>query len=290
MILVLIMPIPKPSGSETESEFMSRCMDDPTMRSEYDRGQRTAICIASFRDGKKGEQMTEVIEELDQDTLEPTEVKYYDINCEWKVYGDDDEDEDGKFSGYASIFGNKDLGNDIVERGAFTTSLRRKSPKQIKMLFMHKTDEPIGVFEKMEEDNKGLRVEGRLALGTQRGKEVYELMKMGAIDGLSIGYKVDAKGYGYDDDGKKRYLKNVDLMEISAVTFPMNPKARIRKVKGADTTIREWEDILRDVGLSRSESKMGAKALTKALAQREVDDVMPDLIQSINNLTKIIKE
>ena len=284
------MPIPKPSGSETESEFISRCMDDPTMRSEYDRGQRTAICIASFRDGKKGEQMTEVIEELDQDTLEQAEVKYYDINCEWKVYGDDEEDEDGKFSGYASIFGNKDLGNDIVEKGAFTTSLRRKSPKQIKMLFMHKTDEPIGVFEKMEEDNKGLRVEGRLALGTQRGKEVYELMKMGAIDGLSIGYKVDAKGYGYDDDGKKRYLKNVDLMEISAVTFPMNPKARIRKVKGADTTIREWEDILRDVGLSRSESKMGAKALTKALAQREVDDVMPDLIQSINNLTKIIKE
>lgn len=286
MILVLIMPIPKPSGSETESEFMSRCMDDPTMRSEYDRGQRTAICIASFRDKKKGEEMTDVTEE----SLEQTEVKYYDINCEWKVYGDDDEDEDGKFSGYASIFGNKDLGNDIVERGAFTTSLRRKSPKQIKMLFMHKTDEPIGVFEKMEEDNKGLRVEGRLALGTQRGKEVYELMKMGAIDGLSIGYKVDAKGYGYDDDGKKRYLKNVDLMEISAVTFPMNPKARIRKVKGADTTIREWEDILRDVGLSRSESKMGAKALTKALAQREVDDVMPDLIQSINNLTKIIKE
>ena len=285
MILVLIMPIPKPSGSETENEFMSRCMDDATMRSEYDRGQRTAICIASFRDKKKGEQMTEVIE-----NLESNEVKYYDANCEWKVYGDDEDEENGKFAGYASIFGNKDLGNDVVDKGAFSTSLRKKSPKQIKMLFMHKTDEPIGVFEKMEEDEKGLKVEGRLALGTQRGKEVYELMKMGAIDGLSIGYKVDAKGYNYDDDGKKRHLKNVDLMEISAVTFPMNPKARIRKVKGADTTIREWEDILRDVGLSRNESKMGAKALTKALAQREVDDVMPDLIQSINNLTKIIKE
>ena len=285
MILVLIMPIPKPSGSETESEFMSRCMDDATMRSEYDRGQRTAICLASFRDGKKGEQMTEVIE-----NLESNEVKYYDANCEWKVYHDDEDEENGKFAGYASIFGNKDLGNDVVDKGAFTSSLRKKSPKQIKMLFMHKTDEPIGVFEKMEEDEKGLKVEGRLALGTQRGKEVYELMKMGAIDGLSIGYKVDAKGYNYDDDGKKRHLKNVDLMEISAVTFPMNPKARIRKVKGADTTIREWEDILRDVGLSRNESKMGAKALTKALAQREVDDVMPDLIQSINNLTKIIKE
>ena len=280
------MPIPKPTGSETEQAFMSRCMEDSVMRNEYDRGQRTAICLASYRDNKKGENMTEVHTEE-----ENTEFKYYDTNCEWKTYGDDDDDEkEGKFSGYASFFGNKDLGNDIVEKGAFTSSLRKKAPNQIKMLFMHKTDEPIGVFEKMEEDEKGLKVEGRLALGTQRGKEVYELMKIGAIDGLSIGYKVDAKGYGYDDDGKKRRLKNVDLMEISAVTFPMNPKARIRKVKGAETTIRDWEDILRDVGLSRSESKMGAKALTKALTQREVDDVMPDLIQSINNLTKIIKE
>ena len=280
------MPIPKPTGSETEQAFMSRCMVDSVMQNEYDRGQRTAICLASYRDNKKGENMTEVhIEE------ENTEFKYYDSNCEWKIYDDDEEDDkEGKFAGYASIFGNKDLGNDIVEKGAFTSSLRKKGPKQIKMLFMHKTDEPIGVFEKMEEDERGLRVEGKLALGTQRGKEVYELMKMGAIDGLSIGYKVDAKGYNYDDDGKKRRLKNVDLMEISAVTFPMNPKARIRKVKGAETTIRDWEDILRDVGLSRSESKMGAKALTKALTQREVDDVMPDLIQSINNLTKIIKE
>lgn len=79
-------------------------------------------------------------------------------------------------------------------------------------------------------------------------------------------------------------------MEISAVTFPMNPKARVRKVKGAETTIREWEDILRDVGLSRNESKIGAKALTKALNQRDVDDDMPDLLKSINNLTLTIKE
>ena len=155
---------------------------------------------------------------------------------------------------------------------------------------MHKTDEPIGVFEKMEEDEKGLLVEGKLALGTQRGKEVYELMKMGAIDGLSIGYKVDAKGYHYDDDGKKRKLKNIDLMEISAVTFPMNPKARIRKVKGADTSIRDWEDTLREVGLSRSEAKVGAKALTQALTQRDVAEQMPDLLKSINNLTQTIKE
>ena len=127
-------------------------------------------------------------------------------------------------------------------------------------------------------------------MGTQRGKEVYELMKMGAIDGLSIGYKVDAKGYDYDERGKRRKLKEVDLMEISAVTFPMNPKARVRKVKGAENTIRDWEEMLRDVGgLSRNESKMGAKALTQALSQRDVDDGKPKLLSSITNLTQLIK-
>lgn len=279
------MPIPKPTGSETEDEFMGRCMSDSTMQSEYGRYQRLAICQNSFSNRGKEKRMSESLD------IQEQEIKYYDSVCEWKAYHDeDDKEKEGKFSGYASIFGNKDLGNDIVEKGAFTSSLRKKAPKQIKMLFMHKTDEPIGVFEKMEEDEKGLRVEGKLALGTQRGKEVYELMKMGAIDGLSIGYKVDAKGYHYDDDGKKRKLKNIDLMEISAVTFPMNPKARIRKVKGADTSIRDWEDTLRDVGLSRSEAKVGAKALTQALTQRDVADQMPDLLKSINNLTQTIKE
>ena len=280
------MPIPKPTGSETEEEFMGRCMKDPQMQSEYDKGQRTAVCLSSYR-GKETEKQMQEVETLENNE---TETKYFDVDCEWKIYDDEDEDKAGRFSGYASIFGNKDLGNDVVEKGAFASSLRRKSPKQIKMLFMHKTDEPIGVYEKMEEDDKGLRVEGKLALGTQRGKEVYELMKMGAIDGLSIGYRVDAKGYNYDDDGKKRRLKNVDLMEISAVTFPMNPKARVRKVKGAECTIREWEELLRDVGgLSRNESKVGAKALVKALSQRDVDDGMPELLNSINNLTTTLK-
>jgi hypothetical protein len=256
------------------------------MQSEYDKGQRTAVCLSSYR-GKETEKQMQEVETLENNE---TETKYLDINCEWKIHQEEDEEKEGRFSGYASIFGNKDLGNDIVEKGAFASSLKRKSPKQIKMLFMHKTDEPIGVYEKMEEDEKGLRVEGKLALGTQRGKEVYELMKMGAIDGLSIGYRVDAKGYHYDDDGKKRRLKNVDLMEISAVTFPMNPKARVRKVKGAECTIREWEELLRDVGgLSRNESKVGAKALVKALSQRDVDDGMPELLNSINNLTTTLK-
>ena len=132
-----------------------------------------------------------------------------------------------------------------------------------------------------------MRVKGRLALATQRGREVFELMKMGAIDGLSIGFKVDAKGYHYDDRGKRRMLKEVDLMEISAVTFPMNPRARVQGVK-SDRTVREWEEILRDAGnLSRQEAKVAAAAVAKSLSQRDADD--ENLLASIGQLTKMLK-
>ena len=96
---------------------------------------------------------------------------------------------------------------------------------------------------------------------------------MGAIDGLSVGYRVDAKGYHYDERGlsSDNNSKRVNLMEISAVTFPMNPKARISAVKAEDGSVRDWETFLRDEGgLSRSRSKVAANAVSKALDQREV--------------------
>ena len=83
----------------------------------------------------------------------------------------------GVFSGYGSIFGNEDQGNDVVQKGAFTKSLNTRPASKVKMLFQHKTDEPIGVFEDIREDEKGLFVKGRLALGTQKGRETYELLK-----------------------------------------------------------------------------------------------------------------
>ena len=166
-------------------------------------------------------------------------------------------------------------------------SLRKKGAKKIKMLYQHDTKEPIGVFDKVMEDQNGLYVKGRLAMGTQKGKEVYELMKMGAIDGLSVGYRVDVKGHHYDDKRKYRVLKEVDLMEISAVTFPMKPRARIQAVK-SDMTVREWEHKLREVGnLSHSESKVAASAVHKALSQREVDKDA-DLLGIINATTQIL--
>lgn len=284
------MPIPKPSGTESESDFMERCMSDATMDNDYpDEDQRVAVCIGSYRDGGKMEASMDADDPInDYDSVENETL---DIKAEIKAYDDGDgEDQKGMFSGYGSIFNNKDLGNDIVLEGAFAKSIAGKGAKGVKMLYQHKADEPIGVFDEIIEDKRGLKVKGRLAMGTQKGREVYELMKMGAIDGLSIGYRVAPKGANYDEKGKRRMIKEVDLMEISAVTFPMNPRARIQAVKGEQRSVRDWEAFLRDEGeLSRSEAKVAANAVVKALDQREVGDEQKEVIDSMAKLTKILK-
>lgn len=276
------MPIPKPNSGEAEEPFMERCMSDDKMGAEYpDQDQRVAVCMTSFRDAKEQD-----MSDQQQDAIEYEEGKM-DIEAEIKAVKD--QDDEGGFEGYASVFGNADLGNDVVVEGAFAKSIARRGAKGVKMLYQHDAKQPIGVYDEITEDERGLRVKGRLALGTQRGREVYELMKMGAIDGLSIGYRVDAKGYDYDDKGKRRYLKSVDLMEISAVTFPMNPKARVQAVK-SDRTIREWESFLRDEGgLSRNEAKAGAAALNKTLDQRDVGEESSELVAAMSAVTTLMK-
>jgi len=267
-------------------------MDNDSMQAEYaDQSQRGAVCLSSFRSDKKEAEMTDINQEevIADDGFEDYEQDTLDVKFDIKAMHD--EEEKGAFSGYGSIFGNKDLGNDVVVQGAFAKSIGRKGAKAVKMLYQHRPDEPIGVFDEIIEDSRGLKVKGRLAMGTQRGREVYELMKMGALDGLSIGYRVSPKGADYDERGKRRLLKEVDLMEISAVTFPMNPKARVSAVKGADKSIREWEEILRDAGgLSRTEAKVGASALTKALDLRDAgDNDTPELVDAIKHLTNILQ-
>ncbi len=268
------MPIPKPTNGESEKDYMERCMSNDTMLAEYpNTSQRAAVCMTQME--------PKMADELD--------TNYLDTIAEIKAYHDEDDEDKGEFEGYASIFGNKDLGNDVVDMGAFKKSLRRRGPKGVKLLYQHDTKQPIGVFDKIREDDRGLFVKGRLALGTQKGREVFELMKMGAIDGLSIGYKVDSKGYSYDQGGKRRRLKEVDLMEISAVTFPMNPQATISAVKAEGRTVREWESFLRDEGdLSRSDAKIAAKAVSDALTCRD-DEAQADLITAIKQVTKTLK-
>ena len=156
-----------------------------------------------------GDELKEINENLDIEEEVFEAEGTLQCDAEFKAIEEDGMDK-GEFSGYASIFGNVDLGNDIVERGAFTKSLRRKGYRKVKMLYQHDVKQPIGVFDIIKEDDNGLYVKGRLAMQTQKGKETYELMKMGAIDGLSVGYRVDQKGYHYDDKKRKRRLKEVD--------------------------------------------------------------------------------
>jgi HK97 family phage prohead protease len=139
--------------------------------------------------------------------------------------------QDGSFSGYASVFGEVDLGKDTVERGAFRKSLSERGPEGVRMLFQHDPSEPIGAWKTIREDGRGLYVEGVLADGVARAREVHQLLKNAALDGLSIGFrtvrsKMDAKS------GVRRILE-ADLWEISVVTFPMLPSARVQNVKNA---------------------------------------------------------
>jgi HK97 family phage prohead protease len=137
---------------------------------------------------------------------------------------------EGAFSGYASVFNLIDAHKDIVKKGAFANTLHdSKLGSEIKLLWQHKQDEPIGYFTKIIEDEIGLYVEGKILLQLERGKEAYALLKSGAIEGLSIGYAV--KDYEIDDSGI-RIINQLDLYEISLVTFPANPEAGIISVKG----------------------------------------------------------
>ena len=139
---------------------------------------------------------------------------------------------DGIFSGYASLFGKVDLGKDVVERGAFARSIEKRGAGGIRMLFQHDPNEPIGTWMEVREDARGLFVRGRLSKAVTRSREILGLMRGGALDGLSIGFKtVRARN---DVAAGVRRIVEADLWEISVVTFPMLPEARIQTVKGRD--------------------------------------------------------
>jgi len=163
--------------------------------------------------------------------------------------------EDGTFEGYASLFDAEDMGRDVVVRGAFADSLRAKGAVGIKMLFQHNPAEPIGVWEEIREDAHGLYVRGKLMTAVAKAREVLSLMRAGALDGLSIGFKAQKT----QRDARSGVR---DLWEISIVTFPMLPQARVAAVKaegsarGVRIMEREFERWLtRDAGLTRSEAR-----------------------------------
>jgi hypothetical protein len=140
-------------------------------------------------------------------------------------------DQTGVFEGYASLFDIVDLGRDMVARGAFVESLARRGLRGVKLLWQHNPAAVIGTWDDIREDSKGLRVRGRLDMAVARAREVYALMKSGAVDGLSIGFRTE-KGRRDPITGIRK-LERIDLWEVSVVTFPMLPGARISACKNA---------------------------------------------------------
>jgi len=180
--------------------------------------------------------------------------------------------DDGMIEGYGSVFGVADSYDDVIARGAFAASLKahKAAGTMPAMLWQHEADEPIGVWTEMSEDAKGLKVRGQLCLDTSCGKEAYALLKMGALNGLSIGFI--SRQWSYDTETDIRTLTEVDLWEVSLVTFPANESARVIGVKASDvagiTSIRQAEQALRDAGISADT----AKALIASVKRIALDE------------------
>lgn len=182
----------------------------------------------------------------------------------------------GRIEGYGSIFGNVDSYGERVVKGAFAKSLAdfRSEGRMPAFLWQHRTDEPVGRWNAMHEDEIGLWMEGEFNLDTTRGKDAYHHVQAGDVDGLSIGY-VPIKA---EPNGKVLDLLELRLMETSVVTFPANSRARITGVK-ADSPA-QVERILREGGLPREYAAKFAKAGWAALSGQD-DELDPKIIELI---------
>jgi uncharacterized protein len=142
--------------------------------------------------------------------------------------------------GYASLFGRRDQGGDIVQKGAYAASLKalEAARRRVKMLWQHDPAQPIGIWDEVREDTTGLWVKGRILTEVEKGREAAALLAAGAIDGLSIGYRT----LRAERDGKgQRVLSELELWEVSLVTFPMLSEARVAaKSDALDAT---WNDL-----------------------------------------------
>jgi uncharacterized protein len=138
-------------------------------------------------------------------------------------------EDDGTVEGYASLFGEIDAARDMVMPGAFARTLKSRGIRRVPMLFQHDPAEPVGVWLELTEDFRGLRARGKLIPDVARARELSALIRAGALDGLSIGFRT-VKGR-IDPATRVRKLIDVDLWEISIVTFPLLSGARVRAVK-----------------------------------------------------------
>jgi len=143
-----------------------------------------------------------------------------------------------QFEGYASLFGVADGAGDRVAPGAFAASLRRRSPAQVRMLYQHFAHAPIGVWEEIREDGRGLHVRGRLSTGIEQARDIRALLADGALNGLSIGFRtVRARR-----EGGGRLLQEVELWEISVVTFPLMAGSTVTAIGAGQELARVFRD------------------------------------------------
>lgn len=207
--------------------------------------------------------------------------------------------DNGTFTGYGSVFGNVDSYGEAVMKGAFEKSLKKHEVENlpIVMLWQHDRTNPIGIWKNVHEDEYGLCGEGEINLDTQQGREAYSLMKQGALNGLSIGYKEILAS----SKGNVRSLTELELYEISPVTFPANTEARITGIKseriadfaeqlrlGNPKPPKEFEEILREAGFPKSMAtqivSVGyAKAIRRESESKKNNEIMAFFNAALNN-------
>jgi HK97 family phage prohead protease len=195
--------------------------------------------------------------------------------------------DEGRFSGYASTFGDPpDAVGDIIERGAFQPALKQHQTDGTMpaMLWHHDLSEPIGKWLHFTEDSHGLLATGQLTLGTRRGSEALALLKDDAV-ALSIGFSI-AKDGAETKDGIRHIKSIARLYEVSLVSIPANSRARISKAKPC--TVREFEAMLRRIGLSSREAKRAATGGWPAYARDERST--DDLLVKVDELKQLIQE
>jgi len=204
--------------------------------------------------------------------------------------------EEGEIEGYGAVLKNVDEVGDRLVPGVFTKTLamHQKNGTRPLMLWNHNSDEPIGIWSDLVEDAKGLKVKGRIVLETARGKEVHALLKAGAIQGLSIGYRTKADAI----ENGVRVIKDLDLWEISPVSFAANGKARVTGVKsvgameefarrlrdGEPPETKEFEDILRDAGVPKAlATRIASVGYAKAIRSDSEGKAKDDTLRALRD-------
>lgn len=192
-------------------------------------------------------------------------------------------DSTGTFSGYGSVFGNVDLGDDIVERGAFE-KIHYTRDNKVRLLWQHDMRQPVGKAA-VKQDDVGLFVDGTFLLDIPKGREAYALVKSGIVDGMSIGYDILPDGSEMTNAGKRK-LKRLELWEVSLVTFGMNPLAKVEQVKAAQDikTKRQFEEFLRTNGFSEAAARSIA-----AVGFKEQQPPNPREVDGVKQLLDVVR-